>query len=115
PLVGVGSVCRRQGTAKIETLIKSLYARGLRNLHGFGLKTRGLTGRRSVAGYLASADSMSWSKRARNAWKVERQKLCGGDHKGGCTSCFPWAVKWRDRLLRGIRHATRNGTQQLLC
>ncbi|MGH8933286.1 MAG: DUF7221 family queuine tRNA-ribosyltransferase-like protein [Egibacteraceae bacterium] len=39
PLVGVGSVCRRQASAEITGLLTSLAALGLR-LRGFGVKTR---------------------------------------------------------------------------
>jgi hypothetical protein len=41
PIVGVGSVCRRQGTDEVGEIIRELSGRGLR-LHGFGLKTEGL-------------------------------------------------------------------------
>jgi hypothetical protein len=41
PLVGVGSVCRRQSTGQIAVIVTALAAAGLR-LHGFGIKTSGL-------------------------------------------------------------------------
>jgi hypothetical protein len=37
PLVGIGSVCRLQGTRRIEAVVETLYQRGLR-LYGFGVK-----------------------------------------------------------------------------
>ncbi|WP_223839247.1 deazapurine DNA modification protein DpdA family protein [Saccharopolyspora pogona] len=41
PLLGVGSVCRRQPTAEVEQIMRSLAARGYR-LHAFGAKVLGL-------------------------------------------------------------------------
>lgn len=41
PLVGVGSVCRRQRTAEVLAVLSPLKALGLR-LHGFGVKVTGL-------------------------------------------------------------------------
>src|SRR4051812_12754916 len=60
-LVGIGTVCRRQSTGMAAAMIRSFTRSGLR-LHGFGIKLQGL---QHAAGYLASADSMSWSFRAR--------------------------------------------------
>jgi hypothetical protein len=42
PLVGLGSVCRRQGTQETADLVRALAAYGLR-LHGFGVGARGLS------------------------------------------------------------------------
>src|SRR5207249_4985265 len=55
PLVGLGSVCRRQATSEIEHLVGSLAALGLR-LHGFGVKTLGLA---RYGRHLVSADSLA--------------------------------------------------------
>lgn len=57
PVVGLGSVCRRQGTGQIDAIVSILAATGLR-LHGFGVKTEGLA---SYGPLLASADSFAWS------------------------------------------------------
>jgi hypothetical protein len=59
--VGVGSVCRREGSGEIAAILAALAARGLR-LHGFGVKTGGLE---RAATYLASSDSLAWSLGAR--------------------------------------------------
>lgn len=78
PVVGLGSVCRRQDTGMVEGLIRDLHGRGLR-VHGFGFKLKGL---RKVAPYLASADSMAWSFAARrqppHAWlhAPQLRELC---------------------------------------
>lgn len=76
PLVGIGSVCRRQGTKEAGVIVRSLYARGIRNLHGFGVKTLGLTGKESYAPYLKSADSLAWSFQGRNDWKFFGVQSC---------------------------------------
>jgi hypothetical protein len=73
-------------------------ARGLR-LHGFGMKSRGVA---RVGHLLASADSLAWSSRARNEWHHERRRLCGGEHRGGCANCLPWALRWRQRVVDGL-------------
>lgn len=87
--VGIGSVCRRQGTSEIGTLIKVLHDAGI-SCHGFGVKTEGLL----LAGrYLKSADSMAWSFTARRDWP-----LPGCSHKS-CANCSRYALKWRRQLL----------------
>ena len=48
PLVGVGSVCRRQGTAGIAALLAELARAGMK-LHCFGMKVSGL---RRAAGWV---------------------------------------------------------------
>lgn len=89
PLVGLGSVCRRQHTPQIARVVRELYFRGLR-LHGFGMKQSGL----GAAGHLlASADSMAWSYRARHDWP-----LPGCPHRS-CANCLRYALRWRERLV----------------
>lgn len=58
PLVGLGSVCRRQATGEVAHIIAELRASGIGRLHGFGFKTTGL---RANWHALTSADSMAWS------------------------------------------------------
>lgn len=94
PVVGVGSVCRRQGEAGIAMILDSLAARGLR-LHGFGVKTQGL-GMASAS--LASADSMAWSFRAR----MGRIKLPGCTHRGVCSHCHRFAVLWHQEVIESL-------------
>lgn len=92
PLVGLGSVCRRQATGEIGAIVSSLAALGLR-LHGFGVKTAGLT---RYAEHLVSADSMAWSLDARRS-----PALPGHRHKS-CANCMVYAGDWRTRLLRRL-------------
>lgn len=89
PLVGIGSVCRRQHTAEIGAIVGELSGRGLR-LHGFGVKKTGLA---QYGEGLASADSMAWSFRARRS-----PPLPGCTHKS-CSNCDRFALRWRDELL----------------
>jgi hypothetical protein len=61
PVVGLGSVCRRQATDEIHTIVSVLSAMGIR-LHGFGVKTAAIE---AVGGLVHSADSEAWSYGAR--------------------------------------------------
>jgi hypothetical protein len=89
PLVGLGSVCRRQGTAEAEAIVRELTGLGIR-LHGFGFKTLGLA---RVAAVIGSADSLAWSFTARR-----RPPLAGCPH-ANCANCLRYALAWRVRLL----------------
>jgi hypothetical protein len=89
PLVGVGTVCRRQNTTAAGLIFSLLHSEGLR-LHGFGLKATGL---RASAGKLASADSLAWSLNAR-----KNRPLPECEHKS-CANCMAYALDWRERLL----------------
>ena len=89
PLVGVGSVCRRQATGEIEVIVHSLAAMGLR-LHGFGVKTRGMM---RYADCLTSADSLAWSFEARRAAPL---RAC---RHANCANCLRYAAAWRERTL----------------
>lgn len=95
PLVGVGSVCRRQHTADVERIMRSLAARALR-LHGFGVK---LTGLARYADTITSSDSASWS--------------LAGRYITGCTpghrsesNCVRFALAWHSRVLRSLTSDT---------
>jgi hypothetical protein len=87
PVTGVGSVCRRQGTARIGQLVLMLAP--LR-LHAFGVKTLGL---QAFGHLLASADSLAWSADA-----LHNPPLPGHEHSH-CTNCLEYAAMWRDDLL----------------
>jgi hypothetical protein len=108
PIVGLGSVCRRQGTAEAERIIGTLTRLGLK-VHGFGFKTFGL---QNTWGVLTSADSMAWSLHAR-----KRPALPGHKHKA-CNNCQVYALQWRDRLLARCaahaQHRARMGVQMEL-
>jgi hypothetical protein len=92
PLVGVGSICRRQSSALARTILETLAAGGLR-LHGFGVKKGGLRG---SARHLASADSLAWSLHARF-----EPPLPGHPHKT-CANCCEFALQWREELVSAL-------------
>lgn len=91
PKVGLGSICRRQGTAEAEEIVAHLASLGLK-LHGFGFKLDGL---RRVAHHLASADSMAWSFAARYDVPLPGHAAL---HKN-CANCLQYALNWRERVV----------------
>ena len=93
PLVGVGSVCRRQHASEIAQIVGSLAARGLR-LHGFGVKTLGLG---IYARHLVSADSMAWSFRGRHVGPCVHGRPAKNE-----ANCRAFALEWRERVLTVI-------------
>jgi hypothetical protein len=94
PAVGVGSVCRRQGTQEAIDLFAELSVYGLA-LHGFGLKSLALKSP-NIRNALASADSLAWSYQARR-----RAPLPGCKHKS-CANCLRFALKWRAGIVERI-------------
>lgn len=99
PVVGVGSVCRRQGSDEITDLVGALAASGL-NLHGFGVKTSGVAALRDL---LTSADSMAWSFRARRDAADRRGRGLPASRFGcshqSCANCSRFALWWRRQVL----------------
>lgn len=95
PLVGIGSVCRRQATEEIGKIVEALAGLGLK-LHGFGVKISGL---RRYDQHLASADSMAWSFHGRYIGPCQH---CRPGHRQPISeaNCLPFALEWRTRLLR---------------
>lgn len=94
PTVGVGSVCRRQGSNDITRLFGSLRSLGFKNLHGFGVKASGL----KKTSDLKSSDSMAWSFAAR---KKRHETVCP-EGKKTCAHCLHYALSWRDSVLSRI-------------
>lgn len=99
PRVGVGSVCRRQGTREAGRIIRALRSVGLHRLHLFGFKVRGLIEHGHLLTDADSADSLAWSDVAR---KLRRPGLpeCvqRGRHKN-CANCLLFALRWRAQVL----------------
>lgn len=89
--VGVGTVCRRQGTDDAVSIIGAISSAvpGIR-LHGFGFKAQGI---QLASKTMASADSLAWSFNARKNPPIE-----GHAHQH-CSNCAEWALRWRDRVL----------------
>jgi hypothetical protein len=104
PRVGLGSVCRRQGTAEADVISQSLAPI---RLHGFGFKTTGLL--RYGQRRFASADSMAWSYDGRRSPPLPG---CTG-HKN-CANCFTFAAQWRQRLLHSLALSDARGWQASL-
>lgn len=100
PLVGLGSVCRRQHTRAADEIIRAFS--DLR-IHAFGFKLSGIrqSGIRQSGTMLASADSMAWSLDARRA-----PPLPGCPHKS-CANCMRYALRWREKAIA----ASRQGEQ----
>lgn len=93
PLVGVGSVCRRQHTDDIRAVFEAiLEAEPGLPLHGYGVKNKGL---RVYGELLCSADSLAWSFNAR-----KNPRLPGCTHKS-CSNCMLWALRWRRNIVGG--------------
>jgi hypothetical protein len=106
PLVGVGSVCRREDTGMAEDLMRELSGMGIK-VHGFGFKVDGLA---RCAAYMTSADSLAWSYGARRA---KGPKLEGCTH-AKCANCYPWAMEWRRRVLRSCEKGQSHSRQLVL-
>lgn len=88
PAVGLGSVCRRQGSLSISVIAGWFASYGYA-LHGFGVKTDGLA---LYGRHLASADSMAW---AYDAYRLARPGIDGHTHQT-CSNCLPYALRWRE-------------------
>ncbi len=91
PLVGIGTVCRRQHTNQVERIMRALAARNLR-LHGFGVKTGGLA---RYAEALSSSDSMAWSFRGRHV------PGCAPSHRTE-SNCLRFALDWHRRIQEAL-------------
>ena len=87
PLVGLGSVCRRQHTEELVQIVCRLQPI---RLHGFGVKRIGLS---RVADLLVSSDSMAWSYEARR----QKRRLPGCRHSN-CANCWRYASEWRQKV-----------------
>jgi hypothetical protein len=93
--VGIGSVCRRQGTGEAARIIRTLAGDGFR-LHAFGFKAQGIE---RAHDFLESADSMAWSRQGRYL------QMPGHPHKQ-CNNCPEYASVWRGNLMRRIAAKT---------
>lgn len=92
PIVGVGSVCRRQSSNEIAHIMKCLHAKGLK-LHGFGVKIDGL---KKYGEYLKSSDSLAWSYGARFNPPC---KSCASRNVKNCANCLDYALEWRQKVI----------------
>ena len=104
PLIGIGSICRRQATTQTELILDALHARGLTRLHGFGIKIGGLI---RCGHLLSSADSMAWSFAARHQPPMPG---CETRHLN-CANCPRYAARWSTHV-RTTLTSTRTGYAQ---
>lgn len=88
PIVGLGSVCRRQATREIAELVAEL-SRTIR-LHGFGVKADGIA---RYGWCLTSADSMAWSYDGRKI------RPCPRSGVASCGNCRHHALDWRTKTV----------------
>lgn len=98
PVVGVGSVCRRQNTGLLRQVLIAIRQAGVERLHGFGIKLDGLV---VDAPLLKSADSLAWSKTA-----MHEPPLPGHTHEH-CNNCLEYALLWREKVLEAIDEGMR--------
>jgi hypothetical protein len=106
--VGVGSICRRQGTSEAVDILRTISERGI-NIHGFGLKREAL---KNAIQYLRSADSMAWSFNARRNGPATCGKMNSrtGEPIKNCANCYHAAVEWYSKtmsLTRGFNKCCR--------
>jgi len=94
PLVGLGTVCRRQDMAIAGIIVRRLAAEGL-PLHGFGIK---MTGIQLFGDQLASSDSMAWSLDGR---KIRKRQPCP-EGKSSCSNCVHHALAWRRKVMADV-------------
>lgn len=90
PLVGLGSICRRQGTHRAAAIAHTLRRSDGVRIHAFGVKTARLELMRDD---IASADSLARSFTARRG-----PPLPGCKHEH-CNNCLKFALKWRAKIL----------------
>lgn len=103
PIVGVGSVCRRQATDQIGEIFEALSSLDIA-MHGFGVKKAGIE---RYGRLLETADSMAWSFDARRS-----APLPGCTGHRNCANCLRYALKWRGEVVERI-HAGAGAPRQL--
>lgn len=93
PVVGVGTICRRQGTREAQKIIAGVAERGIR-VHGFGVKTDGLKANHQN---FHQADSFAWSYGAR-----KRTRECPHGIVAWERNCPEFLKTWRNQVLAGL-------------
>lgn len=104
-IVGVGSICRRQGTTDAVKILAKLSTLGI-PLHGFGFKKTGLL---NVQGYLDRGDSTAWSFHARRN-PQERRPGCA---HATCANCRKYGEWWYAGLMKDLAAHKRMQERQL--
>lgn len=107
PIVGVGSVCRRQRTQEGCDIVIAMCSLGL-PIHAFGFKISGLA---QVGHSIASADSFSWSYNARM-----NSHSCSACPPGTCasaTNCIHYAEKWAREEVESVIRSSEERHRRL--
>ncbi len=105
PLVGIGSVCRREGTAAfapISDMMYEFWKDGMR-MHAFGLSKPAMV---KLCGSLVSSDSLAWSRSGRDLSNRVGQPKNLQNSPG-------YALAWRKKLLRDLEE--KGGRQRTGC
>ena len=84
-VVGLGSVCRRQGTVEAQDIVRSL--KPLR-IHGFGMKSTAI---KQFGEHLHSSDSMAWSYGG-------RKRPDPNCPKNACNNCEHRALEYFEKV-----------------
>lgn len=98
PVVGVGTMCRRESTISAGNILDWLADEGI-PIHAFGLKTEGLA---AHGRHLFSSDSLAWSDHARFQPPLEGHELPGPGRPRGhkrCNNCLEFALEWRANVV----------------
>jgi hypothetical protein len=113
PRVGVGTICRRQGTEEAARILARLESEGPK-LHAFGLKGTGIP---NVAPFLASSDSLAWSFAARKRPPLpecaKRLAETGKGHKN-CANCADFAFEWLAGIEKSIKEHRQKPYQTMM-
>lgn len=95
PVVGLGSVCRRQARDEIGRIVTVLGDEcGLENLHGFGVKSQGVA---LYGSALRSSDSLAWSAGGRKV-----PGCAHGTRGKNEANCIAYGLEWRERVLASL-------------
>jgi hypothetical protein len=109
PRVGLGSICRRQGTADAGHIIRALRAAGLARLHLFGFKVLGLAEHRALLTDADTCDSMAWSDTARKLRRPALPECVRDGRHRNCANCLRYALHWRRSVVAAARPLTGDG------
>jgi hypothetical protein len=95
PVVGLGSVCRREDSLEIQMIARTIHEEYGISLHGFGVKKGGLE---RYAEHLRSSDSLAWSARGYHVMPCAHPRP-GRPPAQSEANCSVFALQWRDQLL----------------
>lgn len=109
PIVGVGTICKRQSSRQAARIIRAIAMQRIR-IHAFGVKADGI---RLFGDWIVSADSMAWSFVARKRPILRDDCAIDGKHKN-CANCLRWALQWRESKIVSARGPANDPAQMNL-